>query len=163
MSAFVVDKAHIDALVAAGLRAQDGEYAELPLTWSVPRRRAPARLDYLSADAVGRMLWRENVRSVAARYPNDAVVWANAMREADAYTFPGTTVVRAPGLAAALKAIDCLEYQSCEHRGWKTSEAKRFCEALRARLVALLPGYREAAWGIHDLELAATAGGGGAR
>lgn len=157
MSAFVVPKAHIDALVAAGLRAQAGAYAELPLTWSVPRRREPARLDFLSADAVGRMLWRENVRSVAARYPNEAAEWADAMVDANAYGFPPLARVPALEAAAVLKAISCLEYQSCEHRGWKTSEAKRFCEALRTRLVCGLPGYREAAWAVDGVEPAGVA------
>lgn len=152
MSAFLVDKAHIDALVAAGLRAQrDGQYGELPLSWTAPRRREARRLDHLSADGVGRMLWRENVRSLMARYPGHADEWADAMRAADAYVFPGEDRVERLDLAGELKAIDCLEYQSCEHRGWRTSEARAFCDALRRRLVALLPGYDAAEWGVRDL------------
>ena len=45
-----------------------------------------------------------------------------------------------------LKAIDCLEYQSCDHPGWKDSEARKFLEALRAKATSQLPGYHEAQW-----------------
>jgi hypothetical protein len=47
-----------------------------------------------------------------------------------------------------LKAVDCLEYQSCEHEGWNKSEAKKECERLRAIATRNLPGYNEAPWGI---------------
>lgn len=39
-----------------------------------------------------------------------------------------------------------LEYQSCEHPGWRESEAARFCDALRSHLIARLPGMDEAPW-----------------
>ena len=40
-----------------------------------------------------------------------------------------------------LAAINCYEYQACEHPEWKTSEARDFCEALRDRMIRMLPGY----------------------
>ena len=50
----------------------------------------------------------------------------------------------------APKAIDCYEYQSCEHAGWPRSEARALCAALRHRLIGELPGYDAAPWGIED-------------
>jgi hypothetical protein len=47
-----------------------------------------------------------------------------------------------------LKAIRCYEYQSCEHAGWCTSEAKQFCLILTDYAVSQLPGYEVAAWEI---------------
>jgi len=46
----------------------------------------------------------------------------------------------------ALKAVCCYRYQSCEHPGWKGSEASRFCDALERVAVELLPGFSEAPW-----------------
>lgn len=175
MSAFIVDKAHIDALVAAGLM---GDYG-CKLTWANEEGAydGSRKLDHTTADRVGRMLWAENVISVDHRYSPEGRVayygegWENGpdfqlpgryVEEAipgttetlsvpeyaylDEYRFPVGT--RAPSPVATLKAIDCYEYQSCEHAGWKDSEAKRFCEALRDDMITRLPGYSEASWGI---------------
>jgi hypothetical protein len=45
-------------------------------------------------------------------------------------------------------AIDCLEYQSCEHPEWEASWAARFLDALRAQLIGCLEGYDDAEWEI---------------
>ncbi len=56
-----------------------------------------------------------------------------------------------PDTVVVLKAIACYEYQSREHPGWKTSEAKRFCDALAAHTLRHLPGWEKAAgWDIDD-------------
>jgi hypothetical protein len=47
-----------------------------------------------------------------------------------------------------LKAINCYEYQSCEHDDWEKSQAYRFCDALRKMLIRELPGYEEAVWEV---------------
>jgi hypothetical protein len=48
-----------------------------------------------------------------------------------------------------IKAVRCLEYQSCEHPGWEESAA---CRLLRAIIgddaTRNLPGYDEAEWQI---------------
>jgi len=101
MSAYVVDKDLIDKLIAGALRA------EL----------------FMPADATanGQMLWRENVTSVAYRYnlaTRDATELAQYEREVEAYTFEPC----APTAQEIDSAIDCLDYQSCEHDGWEASE-----------------------------------------
>jgi len=55
------------------------------------------------------------------------------------HPLPGT-----PDPLVVLKAIACLEYQSCEHPGWLDSEARVFCQALRRVAITALPGYSAA-------------------
>jgi hypothetical protein len=110
MSAYVVDKDLIDKLIAGGLRA------EL----------------FMPCDATtnGQMLWRENVISVSFRYnlpTRDATELAEYEREVEAYTFEPC----APTAQEIDSAIDCLDYQSCEHDEWETSEACKLLQQLR--------------------------------
>jgi hypothetical protein len=141
MSAWVVSKEHIDVILAAAIAA-----AEEPFTWAEPLRdvrffdNEPDELARL-----GELLLQENVRSVRARYAHKPDVnrmipsWA-----LEPYVFDDPGFVPTP--VEGLRALDCLEYQSSEHRAWETSEAKAFCEALRQRLTMQLPGYKQAPW-----------------
>jgi hypothetical protein len=154
MSAWIVSKEHIDALVSAALvcaqengssfrwyDADDNHSHELTYT------------DTVRANQVGRMLWAENLASINARYidtidhpencpgPNDF----NGIETVGDYVFKRTP--RIPPVAI-LKAISCYEYQSCEHEEWKTSQAHEFCATLRDHVINLLPGYDEAPWGL---------------
>lgn len=162
MSAFIVDRAHIDALVTAALRPR------LSLHWmdcdpdtlwqtrtttdayfqAMQAHTHHAR--YEDADRIGVMLWAANLASVTARYPDDASGARPGSGDTDeaiaAYTYRGRTPALEP--VAVLKALSCYEYQSCEHAGWHGSEAERFCDALRSAMIACLPGYEDAAWEI---------------
>jgi len=84
---------------------------------------------------LAQMLWDENIKSVQFRYPDCAESLENApgpigedfkitYKDADTLygNYSGWTVIRACGEYA---------YQSCEHPGWDTSEAKRFIENLQ--------------------------------
>lgn len=166
MSAFIVDKAHINALVHAALR---GHGADRGLRWydldtdqlwsdcgsadeyfrlvQVHTHEAT----HETANQVGRMLWLENLASVAARYPHDASgerpgPYDLTDEAISAYTYDRSTPYYEP--VQVLKALACYEYQSCEHPGWKRSEARRFCEALRHKMINALPGYDAADWEI---------------
>lgn len=144
MSAFTVATVHIDALLTAGLAFRA---VKDPLTWYYPppTTAEPDTVDRertltaATAGRVGAMLLAENTRSVNSCYDQD--YWEPA------YLFhplPGT-----PDPLVVLKAIACLEYQSCEHDGWLDSEARVFCQALRRVAIAALPGYPEAdGWAI---------------
>lgn len=173
MSAFVVDKAHIDAMIQAGIEFR--LYGS-DLSWYHEDQRH--ELTLANADAVGAMLWGENARSVGYRYSYDGRVGyygpeGAAELEADhGEDLPGryVDVEVAPGVTidmpewaepyaykrygnalkpvVVLKAIDCYEYQSCEHDEWAESEAHAFCHALRKRMIHSLPGYEDAPWGL---------------
>lgn len=145
MSAWVVDRAHIDVLIAYGLstpadkvrwRQADGEDGALRF----------GELTYANATEIGRLLWQENVASVCFRYESDT---------ADEYAEVFDYVYRDPGhLLAhgeALRACHCLGYQSCEHDGWETSEAKAIIDALESKAAHSLAC---GPWGWTDEELA---------
>ena len=158
MSAFVVNADHITALIAVAMHGPANYHAPRSesafsgrFTWhafniTVAGNWEQLRLDLNSADAIGQMLWEENRKSVAHRYRPSAAL-AEALTEAEEpyhYRRPP----KAPTIAGALKAIRCLEYQSCEHPEWEQSAAHAFCENLRLRLCEALPGYDDAPWEI---------------
>jgi hypothetical protein len=160
MSAFMVSKAHIDALVSAALAPG----TEGPLRWFCRPMTEQEKTDAYQvgapwgmgapiigrrlfryatpeeADRIGQMLVRENRLSVNHRYGESEVE--------DVYTYSGPSHPRATDPVAILKALDCYEYQSCEHPGWEASEAFAFSQALRRRLIRRLPGYEGAPWEI---------------
>lgn len=127
MSAYIVSKEHIIYLVTAAhyidrLR-RNGGYNNLPCEAS--------------------MLWRENVKSVNARYPEDKADPAVYVIEEN--DIPG--IIDTPDLGQLAKALHCYEYQSCEHSGWKDSEAFSWCEKVQYNIMQALPGYAKAVWG----------------
>lgn len=112
MSAYVVDKETIDQLIAGALRAK--------------------LFGLEDANEKGRMLWNENVVSVSFRYnlpTRDATELASYERDVEAYTYDPCE----PTGAQIDSAIDCLDYQSCEHDGWDASAA---CALLRNLRIA---------------------------
>jgi hypothetical protein len=110
MSAYVVDKETIDTLIAGALRAKlFGEN---------------------EATEKGQMLWRENVISVSFRYnlpTRDATELAQYEGDCEAYEFTPCD----PTGPEIVRAIDCLDYQSCEHDGWEASAAHALLANLR--------------------------------
>lgn len=89
------------------------------------------------------MLWAENYASVNYRYCEKDMA-PEYVHKSDPY--------RKWDAVAVLKAIACYEYQACEHPGWKTSEARAFCEELRGNAIHALPGYAEASWEVSASE-----------
>ena len=127
MSAYIVEESHIRFLVQSALTLSHNGM-----------RFGSRRVTDETADAVGQMLWDENAKSVNARYPRDS-------QTVGTYTHHYCNLpVRS---VEVLKALDCYEYQSCEHDGWESSDAHAFCKALRATATAFLPGYNDAPWG----------------
>lgn len=99
----------------------------------------------MSPDAAGWMLWDENHQSVNYRYGESE---------------PTPTYAYAPPVetwtsSELLKILNCFDYQTCEHPGWKGSETAQFCEDLEAALVREGAGstgeeYDAAPWGVPD-------------
>lgn len=142
MSAFIVGKTHIDALVSAG------EGRDSVRWW---HENNSHQLTRDQRDAVGRMLWLENQRSVAYHYPNDGDGDWPGPTGLTLATIEGYIFTRSRAgldLAGMLKQIDAYEYQSSEHPGWVTSEARAYCDGLRRYLICRLPGYENAPWGL---------------
>ena len=147
MSAYVVDNRLIDILLTFGLNCQ--RYG--PLRWYWPKAEHPntyqsgqpwgpasvavaketeAELTPETASRVGQVLLDENTRSVNHRYEErDA---------AESYRYKRFLKTNP---ANVLGLIDCLDYQSCEHPEWETSEAYTILQALQSAAIHQLPGY----------------------
>jgi len=149
MSAYVVHPEHIRVLVWAGIHFT---HPGSDLTWYVPNPeeviyqegvktqfgRTYRQLNRRTAETVGQLLLDENVRSVNYRYD-----------EGETYIYKHDKPVHTNwSPVEVLSAIACYEYQACETPEWQYSEARTFCDALRSALVAKLPGYDKAPWGI---------------
>ena len=136
MSAFQVSKKHIDVLVAARALNRFGMRSD----------------ERPSDDETGAMLLRENMRSLAARYPNDTPLDEMSEAAISTYRFDrgmlAQVTMRQISVVEIIKAIHCYEYQACEHDGWAGSDARRYCAELMQICTHALPGYAEAAWGI---------------
>lgn len=126
MSAWIVSDRHIDYLVTAIVHA---ELAPHRLDTSTD---PPVRVS-LTPDEIGRMLWRECLESVACRYPDDKDgdrPGPAGFRDSDVgtYTWHETPVLTGGDLD---KTVGCYQYQSCEHPGWETSQARFVTNQLR--------------------------------
>lgn len=158
MSAFMVTKAHIDALVLTAIYGPNvTDNHRSTGSWYGPShlRGKTARLE--DADGIGRMLMVENLHSIHARYPQtitnpDSTPGPEEQYWKMEYTFPQPdfpakllTPIR------ALKTLICYEYQACEHPEWDDSQAKCFCSQMKDSLIARLPGYDEAPWEIETI------------
>lgn len=141
MSAFIVGHDHIDALMTYAV--------EKRISYWNPAAKTRITITAENAEEVGRILLHENEVSVRYRYsdcgPDDLP--GTIGENAETYKFR-----RAPMLpmraVAVIKAVNCLEYQSCEHPGWESSLAWRICQDIKSQSVHDLPGYDEAAWEI---------------
>jgi hypothetical protein len=148
MSAFVVDHAHIHALLT---------FAQT--------KRLQDRLGYcvnhgserLSWDTLGKVLLAENERSVCHRYPDctEGNMPGTIGQEAINYRFkmfaPFSQRLQWPQVCVwVIKACDCYDYQACETDDYDTTPAHRMIKIIRAEAVRCLPGYDDAPWSISD-------------
>ena len=154
MSAWMVSKAHIDALVRVALEGpKDGDKR----CWTRPYFRNELLKNDL-ANELGHSLAKENLLSIHARYPDTIANPKNVPGPLDSYwlrPYQYLATIRHLTCAESLKAIDCYEYQACEHAAWQKSEAYAFCQMLRSHVISCLPGYEAAPWGIDQNDYAA--------
>jgi hypothetical protein len=146
MSAFIVGKPHIDALVTVAVHGpKDGEGRWDSFRYYYHDGKSHD-VNTAAANAIGSMLWQENYASVEYRYPDTADLPGPCdLTAAEVLTYHWQKT-RIPTIAEAIKALDCYEYQSCEHPGWETSQAKAFIARLTDALTSVLPGYDAAPW-----------------
>lgn len=145
MSAFVVDKRHIDVLVRAAISY---DYHGRLYYY---HNGSSKEVNHQNADEVGQMLWNANVASVLYRYPHDSLESLPGRVDSPwlvpySYDFQTTAITA----VEVLKAIACFDYQSCEHPDYEASEAHSFCQALQHHAINALPGYDEAPWEWQD-------------
>jgi len=171
MSAYIVDKVHIDLLVQAMLETYHKPFyvhrfepteVTLPVTTSPAVDPVPEEVRHLyvwgdisEADFMGRILWAENLESIKYRYPTDAEgQWPGpaGLTTDDVYCYAYERLPSHGNIPAVtvLKAIQGYEYQSCEHPGWSTSIAHAAIERLQSDAIGRLPGYEDAPWEATD-------------
>lgn len=125
MSAWIVEKAHIDVIVKALIARNIGGSDPHPL---------------------GQQLYDENFRSVRARYGNEDP------ETAPAYTYTNPPVNWTP--TELLKIVGCFEYQTSQVDDWSGgNEVFDLCEELCRVLVnegamENSPEYNAAPWGV---------------
>lgn len=104
MSAWIVSKGHIDALVQ-GLVVE-------------------GLVEMSNAKQIGQMLWDENHASINYRYSEDS----------SAPEYEPEMIEAQLNDAILARQIACYGYQSCEHPEWETSEAYRLVSTLEGVL-----------------------------
>jgi hypothetical protein len=127
MSAFIVEKSTIDAIVThVSLNRDDRERI---LTW----------FGVKAEDELGQALWSLNVDAFNARYPKDG-----AQYQSYQYGFKHVRPVH------AYKALECLIYQCSEGNVPETATYKnleRLLALIGNRIISSLPEYDAARWG----------------
>lgn len=121
MSAWMHGNEHIDLIVSAAREAGLGYTTQA------------------EADALGKMLLAENAASVNYRYdiaPTDPEAKDYA-RQVKGYTFTPVDLDALPDWTSGVaKALSSYAYQSCEHEGWETSQARTVTDDLTTALIA---------------------------
>ena len=130
MSAFIVSDTHINALVRYASRHNVRAFYGNPLAMFQVKDNEQAAAELLLA---------ENVKSVNYRYRDNEVMSITYDRGA-----PILTAIQ------AIKAAQCLRYQSCECDDFEESIAFKLIEAIIADAIPRLDGYESAQWGISD-------------
>ncbi len=147
MSAFVMNKVEIDAIILAGLNIKQHANDDFCYFFKRGDEQPWRVLTRETADAIGQVLVNENVRSVMGRYNEDKPT--NLPGPTNAYWLIPYKLgeTRIPTVVQAIKLVNCYEYQACESNDWKKTEAHAFCDYLKGHLIHCLPGYEDAPWG----------------
>lgn len=142
MSCFLVPKAHVAVILHWYRHHQRG-------SWPVTFYHNGQRQDFGDSmsretwEAVGAILWNANRASVAECY-------SEPMGD-DTFTVKDLAVLHgSPRAVVILKALACLEYQSCDWTGWEESLPNRIVRRIRGAAINALPGYDDAPWDIDD-------------
>lgn len=134
MSTFVVSENHIQSIVGFASKYQEFSCQEL--------------------DRLCNMLMIENIKSYGYRYSDEEVSdilafyqGEGAMRFDSKYAFS-----RLVKPLEAYKAVECYQYQACEHTAWEKSEAKEFTDKVLRRALSEYfrqsEEYNAIPWGI---------------
>jgi hypothetical protein len=124
MSAFVVSDKHINTLITWAYNNKVQYYKD---RW-VDINQTPTH--------AANTLYAENVRSVNSRYNE------RSKTQYDRFRF--VPVQDLPDAIGIIKLCHCLQYQSCEHKGWDKSEAKKLLQAIEEYAMRALPGFEKA-------------------
>ena len=128
MSAFICSDNHISAIVKWATRNN------VSIWYGNPSRS----LRTGDEQEIVEILYAENVKSVNYRYKGDDPTTG--------CVYDPTSPILTP--VEVIKLTQSLEYQSCEHPGWETSDAKEVLRTIKSEVIRRLPGYELAEWSI---------------
>ena len=146
MSAYIVSKAHIDAIVTFAVGGQRRVGTVKRMAEDAGQAKYVSSSDYTPSQ-IGAALWAENHASVDYRHTERTPVPAYVFRP----KCHGSACSKPTRLLTPLdiiKLCQSLKYQSCEHPGWEASFAYDFLNRVISAAIATLPGYDNAFWGI---------------
>jgi hypothetical protein len=147
MSAFVVGHDHIDGLLTF-VTGHNGGYGQRQTVsyWDLNDERCQITQD--NATEIGRILLRENERSVMARYPEGNMPGTIGEASED-YVFRPWTMSNLDAVMI-LKACACFDYQACETGDYDKTLAWRIIHAIRMHAIHRLPRYSDSpGWELH--------------
>ena len=148
MSAYICNPEHFGILAAYAVRNDCAIYE-----WKHSRKNTlDAKID--NAQRIAKGLARENIRSVAARYPEDVsgsrpgpCLNDDEIEEAAAiYAAHFVVNPQKPSPVQVLKLCQGWDYQSCETNDWKDTIAWQQVDWIRGAAIRSLPGYENADW-----------------
>lgn len=143
MSAYICSPEHFAALAAFAVKSSKNGVISEWRDHSDPTA---------TARKVATELARENIRSVATRYPGDRELPGPDMSPAEimqaAANLAESYYWRPPTLSPVdlLKMCQGYAYQSCETQDWRDSLAHRQIEWIESSCYSMLPGYDAAPW-----------------
>lgn len=129
MSAYIVDEAHVDALIdiAKQYECEHRGLGHSQFYWHFGNPCQSRSLRDATETEISRMLLAENARSVGYRY--------REVQDPAALTYVYRPTKRSYTQSQALMAIRGYEYQACATPDWDRSEARAFCLSLFRRVV----------------------------
>lgn len=136
MSAFIVTDTHINALVRYASRHKISIFFNRQLGFPFGKERLNT---FDNEQAIAQILLDENVKSVNYRYRDNEVMTITYDPSA-----PILTAIQ------AIKAAQCLKYQSNECDDFEESIAFKLIEAIISDAIPRLEGYESASWAIAD-------------
>lgn len=133
MSAFLVHKSHVAAIVS----------------WYLRPNRSYGRYTAEDAPRLCGLLYAQNVRSVNHRYSDATPDEPEVFTQRDLQCAPRLSAI------ATLKACHSLAYQSCETDDWRETEARQLLDSIEYAAISSIEGYNEAAWSIEPKRVTA--------
>lgn len=146
MSSWLVNKAHIDAIVTVAQKGPAGVHVR---NWYAHEILGYSPMT--DPDEVGRILWKENLYGVSCRYPGETAATLPGPCGLTDEIIEGYRFVRRMKnltIPEALKAIACLRYQSCDSDTYFQSATEAWLTRLEHAIAACMVGYADAPWGI---------------
>jgi hypothetical protein len=151
MSAYMVDREHIRALVHFATRTKEQHQTSAFRIWWSGNWHGFDYGDPDHAAQLGAELWTENRRSIEARYPDCAGSDDLPGKIGEDWVYgEHHRPQRERTPVEILMACAGFAYQACETDDWDKTKAHAIIDAIKEKAIRKLPGYGDADWTISD-------------